>query len=124
MTRLRIVPAVVLLAVASMLAPSVSAAECQAEIRATPRTDQESNEAFTKVWAVEIDTQADCATVYGDLVVTERLFNGEEITSTHRGLRKVTNHNSTYKVNYRIAKDSTLTDWKFKVSRCVPCGSE
>ena len=124
MKGLRLVPAIVATAAFSILAPCVLAAECQAEIRATPRTDQESNEAVTKVWAVEIDTQADCATVYGDLVVTERLFNGEEITSTHRGQRKVTNHNSTYKVNYRIAKDSTLTDWKFKVSRCVPCGSE
>jgi len=121
----RIFQAIAFTAAILTLAPSARAAtECQAQVRATAKSDQVSDELITKVFAVEVDTQEACAKVYGDLIVTERLFNGEEITSTHRGWRKVSNHTSTYKVNYRIAKDSTLTDWKFKVSRCVVCGTE
>jgi hypothetical protein len=73
---------------------------------------------------VEVDTQEACAKVYVDAVMTERLFDGEVITSTRRGWRKVANHVSTYKANHRIAKDSTLMDAKFSVTKCVPCGSE
>jgi hypothetical protein len=120
----RFVRTFALVAAVSLLAPSAQAAGCTAQVRATPRADQISDEAVTKVWAVEVDTQESCAKVYVDAVVTERLFNGEVITSTRRGWRKVSNHTSTYKVNYRIAKDSTLTDSKFNVSKCVPCGSE
>jgi hypothetical protein len=120
-----IVPSIALVASISALAPSAGAAtECKAEVRATVRPDQTSDEAITKVFAVEVDTQESCAKVYVDLVVTERLFTGEEITSTHRGSRKVSNHTSTYKVNYRIARDSTLTAWKFNVHRCAVCGTE
>jgi peptide methionine sulfoxide reductase MsrB len=89
-----------------------------------PRADQVTDEAIIKVFAVEVDTKEACAKVYVDAVTTERLFDGEEITSTHRGWRKVANHTSSYKVNYRIAKDTTLVDAKFKVARCVVCGTE
>src|SRR5262245_3116727 len=101
-----------------------AATECKAEVRARPGIDQVTDEAVTKVFAVEIDTQEACAKVYVDVVVTERLFDGEEITSTRRGSRKVTNHVSTHKVNFRIAKDSTLVASTFKVAKCVVCGTE
>jgi len=120
----RIVPTLALLAAIPMLAPSAQAAGCAAQVRANAKSDQITDEAIIKVWAVEVDTQEACAKVYVDAVVTERLFTGEVITSTRRGWRKVSNHTSTYKVNYRIAKDSTLTDWKFNVSSCVVCGTE
>jgi len=110
---------------AAALTPSTRAAtECTANVRATPRPDQTTDEAITKVYAVEVDTKEACAKVYVDVVVTERLFNGEEITSTRRGWRKVANHTSTYKASYRIARDSTLVDAKFKVAQCVVCGTE
>jgi len=125
MKPIRIVQAFALAAAIPALAPAALAAtECKAEVRATPRSDQISDEAVTKVWAVEVDTQESCAIVYVDAVVTERLFNGEVITSTRRGSRKVSNHTSTHKVNYRIARDSTLTEATFKVARCVVCGTE
>jgi hypothetical protein len=120
----RIVSTLALAAAIPLLTPSAQAAGCTAEIRPTAKSDQITDEAIIKVWAVEVDTQESCAKVYVDAVVTERLFNGELITSTRRGWRKVSTHTSTYKVNYRIARDSTLTDWKFTVSSCVPCGSE
>jgi len=124
MRPIRIVQVFALVAALAALAPTARAAECQADVRATAKSDQVTDEAIIKVWAVEADTREDCAKVYADLITTERLFNGEEITSTHRGWRKVDSHTSTYKVNYRIAKDSTLVDWKFKVARCVVCGTE
>jgi hypothetical protein len=125
MKPIRIVQTVALVAAIPVLAPYARAATtCQAEVRATAKSDQISDEAITKVWAVEIDTQESCAIVYVDAVVTERLFDGEEITSTRRGSRKVSNHTSTHKVNYRIARDSKLTDAKFTVARCVVCGTE
>jgi hypothetical protein len=121
----RIVQAFALLAAIPVLVPCARAATaCTAEVRAKAGSDQITDEVITKVWAVEIDTQESCAIVYVDAVVTERLFNGEEITSTRRGSRKVANHTSTHKVNYRIARDSTLLDAKFKVARCVVCGTE
>lgn len=121
----RIVQSFALLSAIPLLAPSALAAtECTAEVQATPGSDQITDEAITKVYGVSVTTSESCAKVYVDVVVTERLFNGEEITSTRRGWRKVTNQNSTYKVNYRIARDSTLVDAKFKVARCVVCGTE
>jgi hypothetical protein len=120
----RFVPALALVAAIPMLPTSAQAAGCTANVRATVKSDQVTDEAIFKVWAVEVDTQEACAKVYVDAVVTERLFDGEVITSTRRGWRKVANHTSTYKVNYRIAKDTTLMDAKFNVTSCVPCGSE
>jgi hypothetical protein len=125
MKLLRIVRSIALVAAIPALASSAWAAtECKAEVRATPGSDQLSDRFLTKVFAVEVDTDAPCAKVYVDAVVTEQLFNGEEITTTHRGYRDVSNSPSTYKVNLRIARDSTLTDSKFTVKRCVVCGSE
>jgi hypothetical protein len=121
----RIGPALAVAAALPWVAPCARAAtECTAEVRVTAKSDQTSDEAITKVWAVEVDTQESCAIVYVDAVVTERLFDGELITSTRRGSRKVSNHTSTHKVNYRIARDSTLVSSKFTVARCVVCGSE
>jgi hypothetical protein len=125
MTPFRIVQSIALVATIAVLTSSAGAATaCNAEVRATPGADQLSDRFLTKVFAVEIDTQEACAKVYVDAVVTEQLFNGEEITTTHRGWRNVTNNPSTYKVNLRIARDSTLTNWKFTVNRCVVCGTE
>jgi hypothetical protein len=125
MRSLRVVPALAFGLVASLVGPTAEAAtDCKAEVRTRPGTDQVSDESVTKVFAVEIDTQEQCAKVYVDVVVTERLFNGEEITSTRRGSRKVTNHVSTHKVNFKIARDSTLVSSTFKVARCVVCGTE
>ena len=125
MRRTRTLPAYTLLALGAALAPAARAAvECQADVRATVKSDQVTDEAIIKVFAVEIDTREDCAKVYVDFIVTERLFNGEEITSTRRGWRKVSNQAVTYRGEYRIARDTTLVDWKFKVARCVVCGTE
>ena len=96
---------------------------CDATVRATPGEDQIQDKFVYKVFGVEISTPEACAKVYVDLVTTERLFDGEEITTTSRGYRKVSTH-TTYAVKYQIARDSTLTDWKFTVNRCVICGTE
>ena len=126
MKPLRLVQAIALFAAIPVLASSARAATaCKAEVRATPGSDQLSDRFLTKVFAVEVDTDVPCAKVYVDAVVTEQLFNGEEITSTHRGFRKVTGGiSTTYKVDYKIARDTTLTDWSFKVVSCVVCGTE
>src|SRR5262245_1912862 len=116
----RFVTALSLIVMAVAAVPSIRAEQtCSASVRAIPRADQITDEAIIKVWAVEVDTHEACAKVYVDAVMTERLFNGEEIKSTRRGWRKVSNHTSTYKVNYRIEKDSTLVSSEFKLSKCV-----
>jgi hypothetical protein len=105
-------------------APSAPAAtNCSADVRARLAREEIREEVKETTFAVEIDTQATCAKVYVDFTSTERLFDGEEITTTRRGWRKVAGP-STYKVDYPIARDSDLVDWKFSVSRCVPCGTE
>jgi hypothetical protein len=126
MSRVRAIFACAAVAAVLLLAASARAAtSCNATVRATAKSDQTTTENTVKVWAVEIDTQQDCAKVYVDLITTERLFDGEEIKSTHRGSRTV--HGGvtmTYKVDYPIARDSTLTDSSFKVAKCVVCGTE
>jgi hypothetical protein len=125
MRRFPIIPVCVALAAIAAVAPRPRAAtECTATVDAKEATDQVTDEAIIKVYAVQAETREACAKVYVDFVVTERLFNGEVITSKHRGWRKVTSDGTLYKVNYRIAKDSTITDWKFVVARCVVCGTE
>jgi len=96
---------------------------CTADVRATPRSDEVHDQFVDKVFAVEIETKEPCAKVYVDFTTTERLFDGEVITSTTRGWRKVTT-STTYKTTYRIARDTDLLDAKFKVARCVVCGTE
>jgi hypothetical protein len=119
------IPVLVAMAAIAAAAPSPRAAtECKAEVRATEKSDEVTDEAITKVFAVEVDTDVDCAKVYVDFTVTERLFNGEEITSKHRGWRKISSDGTQYKADYRIARDSTVQDWKFEVARCVVCGTE
>jgi hypothetical protein len=104
--------------------PSVRAAtECKADVRARLTREEVRDSIAEKTFAVEIDTKEACATVYVDFTATERLFDGEEITVTKRGYRKVTGP-STYKADHRIARDSELLDWKFSVARCVVCGTE
>jgi hypothetical protein len=121
MTRTAIACALVAL---PALAPCARAAPCTANVHARVASDQTTSTSSIKVFAVDVDTDADCAKVYVDATVTERLFNGEEITSTKRGSRKVSAKSTTFKVNLRIAPDSTLTDWKFQVASCVVCGTE
>jgi hypothetical protein len=115
----------VLVAVAlAVLTPSVTAAkECRADVRARLTREDTQEEVSLKTFAVEIDTQETCAKVYVDFTATERLFNGEEITTTRRGYRKVTGP-ATYVVTYRIERDSDLVNWKFTVAQCVVCGTE
>jgi hypothetical protein len=112
-------------AVAASAPPAHAATPCTATVHATAKSDQTLSNQTVKVWAVQADTTEACAKVYVDLKVTERLFDGEEITSTHRGFRKVTGGiSTTYKVDYKIARDTTLTDWSFTVVSCVVCGTE
>lgn len=104
--------------------PAVAAGtSCTATVRATQETDEVHDKYVYKVFSVEISTSESCAKVYVDLVTTERLFDGEEITTTSRGFRKVSAH-TTYKVKHQIAKDSSLLKWEFKVHSCLVCGAE
>ena len=105
-------------------APSVPAAtECSADVRARLSREETRDEVKETTFAVELDTKEACAKVYVDFTSTERLFTGEEITTTQRGWRRTTGP-VTYKVSHRIARDSDLVNWKFSVSRCVVCGTE
>ena len=107
------------------LAPcALAGTPCTANVNARAASDQTTSTSTIKVFAVDVDADVDCAKVYVDVTTTERLFTGEEITSTRRGSRKVSAKGTTYKVNLRIAPDSSLTDWKFKVASCVVCGTE
>lgn len=98
---------------------------CQADVRGEFRRDEVYDQYVDKVFVVNITSSEACAKVYFDLVTTERLFNGEVITSTHREWRKVTAEPSKASpVKYRIARDSSLVKWEIKLSRCVVCGTE
>ena len=114
----------VVVVIAALVSSARAATACKADVRATAKSDMVSDVAITKVFAVDVDTHEACAKVDVDLVVKERLFDGEEISSTRRLSFKASNQTSTHKVNHRIARDSTLVDWKFNVSRCVVCGTE
>ena len=114
--------ALALLALGAAAAPAALAADgCDAEVRATPRPDQTTDEAVTKVFAVVVSTRETCAEVVVDFTATEQLFNGEDITITRRGSRKITSPDSAQRVELRIARDSKLVDSKFEVVRCTPC---
>jgi len=120
-------PVAVAAVVLGLLGPWALGAErpgCRAEVRATPRADEVHADYVYKVFGVELESSEDCATVYVDFVATETLFNGEQITVTVRGHRKVTSTHTTYKVKHRIARDSELASWEFKVARCAVCGLE
>lgn len=107
-------------------APHARAAEgCTAEVRAAARPDEIAADHIKKLFKIEIDSRQDCAKVYIDATFTERLFNGEEITLTKRDWQKVSGGlTTTYRYEHRIAPDSTLVSFDFKVSRCVLCGSD
>jgi hypothetical protein len=120
----QVIGCVLLVVGVTALAPSISAAtECGADVRARLTREETRDEVKETTFAVEIDTREACAKVYVDFTSTERLFNGEEVTTTRRGWRKVST-STTYGVSYRIAKDSDLVTWKFSVAKCVVCGTE
>jgi hypothetical protein len=119
----RMLAGVTVLTLAILLPAAALAAECKAEVRARPRSDEVYDSYIDKVFAVELDTTEACAKVYVDFHATERLFNGEVIKTTKRGFRKTT-ASGTYKVKYRIERDSKLMSWEFKVNKCVVCGTE
>ncbi len=102
---------------------SPAATDCSADVRARQTRQEMRDEVKATTFAVEIDTKEACAKVYVDFTSTERLFDGEEITTTRRGWRKVST-STTYGVTYDIARDSDLLSWKFSVARCTPCGTE
>jgi hypothetical protein len=111
----------------AMLAPSVSSAavECRGTVRGEYRGKETRGDVVEHTFLADISSDAECGKVYFDLVVTERLFNGEEITLTRRDWRK-TNRGvtSAYKISHRTAKDSDLVRWEFRVNTCVVCGTE
>lgn len=121
--RLRAVAAVLV----AMLVPAVlhAAVECRGTVRGEYRGEETRGDVVEHTFLVDISSDADCGKVYFDLVITERLFNGEQITLTKREWRKVSRGVTTaYKVTHRTAKDSDLVRWEFKPSRCVVCGTE
>jgi len=124
--RQRPLPAV-LAVIAAMLVPAVllAAVECRATVRGEYRGKETLGDIVEHTFLVDISSDADCGKVYFDLVITERLFNGEEITLTKRDWRKANRGGTVaYKVTHRTAKDSDLVRWEFKAARCVVCGSE
>ncbi len=122
--RLVLAAALVMLLAGAVTAAS-AAVPCNATVQGTPGTDKRYTDHLDKVFRVEITSSADCGLVYVDLVTTESLFNGEQITTTRRDWRKVSGSASTvYMFTFPMALDSNLVNWQFKVNRCVVCGTE
>jgi hypothetical protein len=101
-----------------------AAVDCRGDVRAEFRRDEFSDQYVDKIFLVEVSSSEPCAKVYFDLVTTERLFNGEEITATRRDWRKSTAEVKASPVKYRMARDSQLVKWEVKMVRCVVCGTE
>jgi hypothetical protein len=102
-----------------------AAVDCTADVKAQMRSDEVYDAYVDKAFLVQISSPASCGKVYFDLITTERLFNGEEITTSQRSWRKVTaGGESASRLKYRLAKDSTLLQWEVKFVRCVVCGTE
>lgn len=99
----------------------VAAGGCTAQVRAQVDRDDIHSNVRQMSFAVDLETPEDCANVQVDFVSTERLFNGEEITSTLRGAVTVRTWKS-YKATYEFDKDSEVVDWRFEVARCAVCG--
>jgi len=98
---------------------------CEADVRGEFRRDQLYDDYIDKYFVITVTSPADCAKVYFDFITTERLFNGEEITSTRREWRKSTAEPSKASpLKYRIARDSTLVKWEVKLAGCVLCGTD
>jgi hypothetical protein len=124
MTQLtRMLAGLAVLTLAVLLPANALAKECEATVSAKPTTDEVHDNYIYKVFMVDLKTTEACAKIYVDFRAKERLFNGEVIETTKRGYRKRT-IGGTYKVKYRIERDSKLLDWEFKVNRCVVCGTE
>jgi hypothetical protein len=98
---------------------------CEADVRGEFRRDQLYDDYIDKYFVINVTSPADCAKVYFDFITTERLFNGEEITSTRREWRKSTAEPSKASpLKFRIARDSTLVKWEVKLADCVLCGTD
>ncbi len=124
----RIARVVTVLAVAGGLAagPSLSQTPtpCQADVRGRFLRDEVFDVWKNAVFGVEISSPAPCAKVSFDLITTERLFNGEQIKTTSPMFRKVTaGGTSSFKVSFKMAKDSDLVDSKVEFRRCDVCGN-
>jgi len=112
------------LALCGIPAAAWAAVDCKADVRAEFRRDDYSDQYVDKIFLVEVSSSEPCAKVYFDLVTTEQLFNGEEITATRREWRKSTDEVKASPIKYRMARDSKLVKWEVKLVRCVVCGTE
>lgn len=119
----RHVSAILVAAAIAALPPTlVSAEECSAEVQPELDRDRVRQEVREMDFAVEVYTTEPCAEVDVDFISTERLFDGEEITTTHRRRLKVKT-SARFNITAQFAYDSTVVDWRFKVARCVVCGT-
>ena len=96
---------------------------CQANVSGSYQRTEDFDGGRNAVFVLEITTSAPCALVYFNVTTTERLFNGEEITTTTPMWRKVTDGEEPgYKVLYKMAQDTNLIDSRVEYDRCELCG--
>ena len=106
-------------------APAQVPVRCEATVQGDRRVEEVYDNYRDQVFAVQISTRQDaCAKVSFDLVVTETLFDGEEITSTQSEWRKVQpGQEPAFKLKFRMARDSSLVHWEIKYRSCEVCAT-
>jgi len=104
--------------------PVVSvAADCQADVTAKLFGTKKGRDATEYVWKVDITTRAECAKVQFVLSYTETDNEGnEQAYRLPMSMKVRSGTTSSRKVTRRIDSRHSMSNWRFEVSRCDPCG--
>jgi hypothetical protein len=117
---------VTILTVLVMLATSigaVAAAGCEADIEGEFRKENEGSDHKIYVWKADVTTEEICADVEFVLWVREVDRDGETTEQNHLFKIKVSSREvKSRKVNHVVPLGTEVTDWRFKIYDCKPCG--
>lgn len=100
-----------------------AASSCDADIEGEFRKETEGSDHKAYVWKVDVRTGEVCADVQFALWVREVDGGGETSEQNHLFKIKASSREvKSRKVNHVVDLGTEVTDWKFKIYDCKPCG--
>ena len=121
----RLAGAAVLSALVILALPigTAAAADCSADIDGEFRKETEGSDHKVYVWKADITTEEICAKVQFTLWAREVDRNGETKEQNHLFQIKASSREvKSRKVNLVVDLGTDVTEWRFKIYKCEPCG--
>jgi hypothetical protein len=102
---------------------TVAASDCSADIEGEFRKETEGSDHKIYVWKADVSTEEVCADVQFTLWVREVDRDGDAKEQNHLFQIKASSREiKSRKVNHVVPLGTDVTEWRFKIYSCKPCG--